>query len=237
MIKLFREKIRKLKYKLKFYNTNKKNKFNYISNSLVSSDLTNLMNKYGSDKGGLNNHHNYAEYYSFLFEHKRKDIKNLLEIGLGTNDVSLASNMGEKGVPLASLRAWKEYFPNAEIIGADIDKKILKNEDRIKTFYVDQTNPASIKEMFDKIGIEKYDIILEDGLHEFNANICFFENSIKYLSKNGTYIIEDIYFKDQEKFINYFENLNYNFSIIDIYHKTNIANNCLILITKRNNEK
>ncbi len=237
MIKLFREKIRKLKYKLKFYNANKKTKFNYISSSLVSSDLTNLMNKYGSDKGGLNNHHNYANYYSFLFEQKRKDIKNFLEIGLGTNDVSLASNMGEKGVPLASLRAWKEYFPNAEIIGADIDKKILKNEDRIKTFYVDQTNPASIKEMFDKIGIEKYDIILEDGLHEFNANICFFENSIKYLSNNGTYIIEDIYFKDQKKFINYFENLNYNFSIIDIYHEKNIANNCLILITKRNNEK
>ena len=57
------------------------------------------MNKYGSDKGGLNNHHN-CELLPFLFEQKRKDIK-ILEIGLGTNDVSLASNMGEKGVPLA----------------------------------------------------------------------------------------------------------------------------------------
>ena len=40
-----------------------------------------------------------------------------------------------------------------------------------------------------------------------------------------------------ESFDNYFKNLKYNFSSIDIYHKTNIANNCLIIVTKRNNEK
>ena len=89
--------------------------------------------------------------------------------------------------------------------------------------------------MFNEIGVDNFDIILEDGLHEFNANICFFENSIKYLSPNGTYIIEDVYYKDQEKFINYFKKLNYNFAVIDIYHQRNIANNCLIVI-KKNNE-
>ena len=78
----------------------------------------------------------------------------------------------------------------------------------------------------------KFDIILEDGLHEFNANICFFENSIDYLSQNGTYIIEDIYYKDQKKFINYFKKTKYNFSVIDIFHNSNISNNCLIVIKK-----
>ena len=236
-MRFLRNFIRKTKYNFKFFNKNKKTKLNYTVNASTNNKLTELMNNYGSDKGNKNNHHNYSDFYSELFFNKRNEVKNLLEIGLGTNDVSMASNMGSEGSPLASLRAWRDFFENANIYGADIDKKILKNEDRIKTFYVDQTNPASIKQMFDKIGIEKYDIILEDGLHEFNANICFFENSIKYLSNNGTYIIEDIYFKDQKKFINYFENLNYNFSIIDIYHEKNIANNCLILITKRNNEK
>ena len=89
--------------------------------------------------------------------------------------------------------------------------------------------------MFKDIGVDNFDIILEDGLHEFNANICFFENSIKYLSSNGTYIIEDVYYKDQEKFINYFKKLNYNFAVIDIYHQINISNNCLIVI-KKNDE-
>ena len=143
--------------------------------------------------------------------------------------------MGKDGVPLASLKAWRDYFSNANIYGADIDKKILKNENRIKTFYVDQTNPTTIHKMFKDIGVDNFDIILEDGLHEFNANICFFENSIKYLSSNGTYIIEDVYYKDQEKFINYFKKLNYNFAVIDIYHQINISNNCLIVI-KNNDE-
>ena len=190
------------------------------------------MNHYGSDKGGKNNHHNYSDYYSEIFFHKRKEVKNFLEIGLGTNNVDMASNMGAEGVPLASLRAWRDYFENSNIYGADIDKDILINEEKIKTFFVDQTNPETISLMFKNIGVSKFDIILEDGLHEYNANICFFENSIKFLSDSGVYIIEDIYFKDKEKFINYFKDTNYNYSIVDIYHKKNIANNCVVIIRK-----
>jgi hypothetical protein len=229
-MKYIREKLRNLKYKIKFLGKKKNMSFSYLSNSKNNKQLTDLMNLFGSDKGGRNNHHNFASYYSEIFFHKRNDIKNFLEIGLGTNDTSVLSNMGSNGIPLASLRAWRDYFKNANIYGADIDKNILKNEDRIETFYVDQTDPITIKEMFKNIGEKKFDIILEDGLHEYNANICFFENAIEYLESNGTYIIEDVYYKDQDKFIKYFENKKYNFSIIDIFHEKNIANNCLIII-------
>lgn len=229
-MKYIREKLRNLKYKIKFLGKKKNISFSYLSNSKNNKQLTDLMNLFGSDKGGRNNHHNFASYYSEIFFHKRNDIKNFLEIGLGTNDTSVLSNMGSNGIPLASLRAWRDYFKNANIYGADIDKNILKNEDRIETFYVDQTDPITIKEMFKNIGEKKFDIILEDGLHEYNANICFFENAIEYLESNGTYIIEDVYYKDQDKFIKYFENKKYNFSIIDIFHEKNIANNCLIII-------
>ena len=233
-MKYLRELIRKIRYKSKFISQNKNTKLNYIVNSSSNSKLTELMNLYGSDKGGKNNHHNYSEYYSEIFFNRRHEVKNFLEIGLGTNNISLASNMGEKGIPLASLRAWRDYFLNADIYGADIDKEILKNEDRIKTYFVDQTNPETIDKLFKEIGVNKFDIILEDGLHEYNANICFFENSIKYLENNGIYIIEDVYYKDKEKFIKYFENSNYNYAVIDIFHKKNIANNCVVIIRKNN---
>lgn len=233
-MKLLREKIRKIKYKLKFFANKKKAKFTYLSNSKSNQILTDLMNLHGSDKGGKNNHHNYSDYYSELFYNNKNNIKNFLEIGLGSNNTNIPSNMGSDGIPLASLRAWRDFFKNANIFGADIDKNILKNEDRIKTFYVDQTDPKSIEEMFEKIGIKKFDIILEDGLHEFNANLCFFENSINFLEDDGTYIIEDVYYKDQDRFINYFEKTNFNFSIVDIFHEKNIANNCLIIIRKNN---
>ena len=125
---------------------------------------------------------------------------------------------------------WKDYFVNANVYGGDIDKEILKNEDRIKTFYVDQTNAISISELHKNIGNINFDIIIDDGLHEYNANICLFENSFKYLAKQGIYIIEDVFFKDKKKFFEYFQSRNYNFSIIDIFHKNNISNNCLVII-------
>ena len=229
-MRYIRDKLRNLKYKIKFFGKKKEVNFTYLSNSRNNKKLTDLMNFYGSDKGGKNNHHNFSNYYSEIFFHKKNNIKNFLEVGLGTNNTDVLSNMGSEGTPLASLRAWRDYFKNANIYGADIDKDILKNEDRIKTFYVDQTDPPSIKSMFKEIGEKKFDVILEDGLHEYNANICFFENAINYLEYDGTYIIEDVYYKDQKKFIEYFQDKKYYFSIIDIFHEKNIANNCLIVI-------
>lgn len=230
-MRIIRDFFRKVKYKSKFFGKNKLDYF-YISNSKTNIELKDLMDFYGSDKGGKTNHHNYAYYYSEIFNNQKNKIKNFLEIGLGTNNINLASNMGKDGKPLASLRAWRDYFKNAQIYGADIDKDILMNEERIKTFYVDQTNPKSIHEMFKNIGVKKFDIILEDGLHEYTANICFFENAIDYLDDEGVYIIEDIYYKDQEKFIEYFKETSYNITIVDIFHDRNIANNCLLVIKK-----
>jgi len=231
-MRFLRDILRSVKYKFKFFGKNKDLEYSYLSNGKTNQKLKDLMDFYGSDKGGKNNHHNYTHFYSQIFYNKKEKIKNFLEIGLGTNNVEVPSNMGKQGKPLASLRAWRDYFINANIYGADIDKGILKNEERIKTFFVDQTKPETIIKMFKDIGNAKFDVILEDGLHEFNANICFFENSINFLAKDGIYIIEDVYYKDQERFIKYFEKSKYNFSIIDIFHNKNIANNCLIVIEK-----
>ena len=196
-MRFLRDTFRNIKYKLKFIGVKKNLDYTFLSNSKTNQKLKNLMDFYGSDKGGKNNHHNFAQYYSQIFNIRKDKIKNFLEIGLGTNNLDIPSNMGEKGKPLASLRAWRDYFKNANIYGADIDKNILKNESRIKTFYVDQTDPNTIDEMFKNIGVSNFDIILEDGLHEYNANICFFENSVKFLANDGIYIIEDVYYKDQ----------------------------------------
>ena len=81
-MRFLREKIRTIKYKLKFLSNNKLTSLNYNVNSSTNSKLTELMNLYGSDKGGKNNHHNYSKFYSEIFFNKRKKIKNFLEIGL-----------------------------------------------------------------------------------------------------------------------------------------------------------
>ena len=232
-MKFIRKFLRKFKYHIKFLAKNNNAKINYFVQSIfLDKSLTDLMNYYGSDKGGFNKHHNFSDYYSTIFFDKKDKIKNILEVGLGTNNTKVPSNMGPQGRPLASLRAWRDYFSNANVYGADIDTEILKNEERIKTYYVDQTNAVSISELFKNIGNINFDIIIDDGLHEYSANICLFENSFEFLSKKGIYIIEDVFFKDKKKFFEYFKNRNYNFSVIDIFHENNISNNCLIIIYK-----
>jgi hypothetical protein len=232
-MRFIRKFLRILKYRIKFLAKNNNAKINYfVQSSFLDKNLTDLMNAYGSDKGGFNKDHNFSDFYSTIFFDKKESFKNILEVGLGTNNINVPSNMGLDGKPLASLRAWRDYFVNANIYGADIDRKILKDEDRIKTYYVDQTNPSSILELFENIGDISFDIIIDDGLHEYNANICLFENSFKFLKKKGIYVIEDVFFKDKNKFFQYFKNSNYNFSIVDIFHKNNISNNCLVIIYK-----
>ena len=140
-MKIFRNFFRNLKYKYKFNGVKKNLDITYVLNGKTNQDLKILMDNYGSDKGGKNNEHNFAQYYSQIFHNQKDKIENFLEIGLGTNDINMPSNMGKDGKPLASLRAWRDYFKNANIYGADIDRNILNDENRIKTFYVDQTNP------------------------------------------------------------------------------------------------
>ena len=124
--------------------------------------------------------------------------------------------MGAHGKPGASLRVWRDYFRNAIVIGADIDREILFEEDRIKTYYLDQTNPQAIAEFWRNLGLEGFDVILDDGLHTFEAGVCLFENSISKLAKNGVYIIEDVFVDDLLRFKDFFRARQYAVDYVNL---------------------
>ena len=167
-------------------------------------ELELLCDEYGSDKGSQHIYashayswipHTYTQIYNYLFAPIRKDVKFLFECGVGTNNENLISNMGMRYKPGASLRVWRDYFKNIECVyGADIDKDILFFEDKIKTYYLDQTDKDSIFDYFKNIDNknEYFDIMIDDGLHEAHAAISLFENSIRYLKNDGFYVIEDL---------------------------------------------
>jgi hypothetical protein len=48
-------------------------------------------------------------------------------------------------MPGASLRVWRDFFPNAQVIGIDIDEKTMFKDERINTYVVDQTDVHSIR--------------------------------------------------------------------------------------------
>ena len=146
--------------------------------------------------------------------------------------------MGASGKPGASLRAWRDYFPNAIVIGADIDKDVLFEENRIKTFYIDQTNPNTIENFWNLVNLSDFDIIIDDGLHTFEAGKILFENSIDYLHSSGYCIIEDVALQDSLKFKEYFKDKGYFVTYIHLYRPSNkLNNNCLIKIKKSNKFK
>lgn len=192
--------------------------FQDYSKSLYNftNQLDNLCDKYGSDKGFndlrsrtlyLNrNPHNYTNVYNALLNHCKNDIKLVLECGIGTNNPEIQSTMGSKYKPGASLFVWRDYFQNAEIFGCDVDRKILFNDNRIKTNYVDQLDKHSIELMFSKINRDNFDLIIDDGLHAYQAAINFFDIAFKYLKPGGLYIIEDVGWSYILKLLNYLKN-------------------------------
>lgn len=210
----------------------------YITDYLIieKNELTLLCEKYGSDKGGdffkekiTGSGHTYTDYYYDIFYEKKNKIKNLFECGLGSNDLKIESNMGIHARPGASLRVWRDFFPEANIYGADIDKKIIFHEDRIKTFQMDQTNPDSINNAFKNITIG-FDIIIDDGLHSFDANVCLFENLINKLNPDGYYIIEDVTLFDQKYFYSYFKNSKLKVKFISLNSPAISGSSNLIVI-------
>lgn len=238
IVKYFNDFFRNIRYTIfiKYINFINKisNQRKYLN---TNNTLTKLFSEYGSDKGNINDKHNYSDYYDLIFSEIRfKNIK-LLEVGLGSIDENIDFHMkymGKNYKPLASLLAWRDYFVNGLIYGADIDKKILKNHDRINTFHVDMLNEDSIRNMWKNINT-KMDIIIDDGFHSFEANKLLFENSFKNLNKEGIYIIEDVHRKpvNIKKFYLYFKSKNINFEIVDLKHRNNFKDNCIIKIINK----
>lgn len=215
---------------------------NYSFNEKHVTPLCEIMGRNKSDKGSIDitrSWHNYTTFYYSIFKDLRDKKLRVFELGLGTNNLNMPSNMGPDGRPGASLYGWEEFFPNSDIFGADIDTNILFNTPKIKTFYCDQTNPEIIQKMWDEPLLqENFDIIIEDGLHTFNANVCFFENSIHKLNSNGYYIIEDIDKKEEDLFTNKIKEWENQykdclFTLLKIPSSRNPYDNTLLVIYKK----
>jgi hypothetical protein len=168
-----------------------------------TDDLSEIMSKHKSDKGwGLYSEyiknpgylppnavcHNYTHFYNYLFCNHRNESIQIFEMGVG---VPPCMGIGSWG---GSLKGWKEYFPNSVVFSADFDKDYLYNEDGIQSFYVDQEDANSIKNLWlnDEIKERTFDLIVDDGPHTYSSNYLFFVNSFKKLKTGGIFIIEDI---------------------------------------------
>ena len=109
--------------------------------------LTNLANKYGTDKGSKG--HTYTEVYEYFFYPIKYRARKICEIGIANG---------------SSLRMLRDYFPNAVIHGIDIKDKSWLISKGIKTFVADQTNKGQLNDFINTYGYG-FEIILDDGGH------------------------------------------------------------------------
>ena len=206
-------------------------------NVFAPTEMCRVMTRHGSDKG--HGYHNYTAIYSGLLGKLRDRPLRIFELGLGTNNPKLASSMGVNGLPGASLRGWRELFPHALIYGADIDRDILFEEDHIKTFYCDQLDSVAIRDLWSQPALQGgFDIMIDDGLHTFEANISFLDGSLEHLRPGGIFVIEDI---TQETIARWHEQLetnyskrfpNYEFAFVELPNSFNDYDNSLLIIRR-----
>lgn len=97
--------------------------------------------------------------------------------------------MGIHGRPGASARAFRDFLPEAEIDGADIDRRILFSEERIQTHWVDQLSEQSLADLFDQ---RSYHLVIDDGLHTIEANLNTFVAAMEAVPCGGWIVVEDI---------------------------------------------
>ena len=148
--------------------------------------LGKLLNHHGSDK----TRHGYHTLYAQILG-DTKNVRTILEIGLGSNNEDVISNMTSAGSPGASLRAFRDFCENAEIYGADVDRRVLFEEERIRTFWVDQLDNASIRKLRKTIP-DDFDLVIDDGLHSPDANISTLILGLHAIKPGGWIVIEDI---------------------------------------------
>lgn len=172
--------------------------------------------KHGTDKNSET--HNYLVKYEKYFPFKREDKLTLLEIGVLHGQ---------------SLRMWKEYFYNSEIIGIDLNSDSKQYEEsRINIEIGSQNDSKFLEEVGKKY--ESFDIIIDDGSHVNSHVILSFEKLFKYLKSGGLYVVEDSctsYWSDwggglreNNTTIEYFKNLcdDVNFYGVMNYNKRHV---------------
>ena len=156
----------------------------------MSGRLGKLFGQYGTDKI------EYASAYEIFLQARRQQIATLVEIGIGTLDPAAHSNMIGWAAPHyrpgGSLRAWRDYFPEAQIIGIDVQPDTQFSEDRIGTYLCDSTDRVAVNRLVRQLDLHDVDVIVDDGSHRAADQVSTLENFFPLLGRRGLYVIEDI---------------------------------------------
>ncbi len=152
--------------------------------------LSDLFEKYGTDKA----RNGYTEMYERILD--RDAPMRILEIGIGTVIPGAYSTMAGFHLPGyapgGSLRAFKEYCPNATFLGLDVQPDTQFFDERIETGICDTTDALAVARFCAWRADESFDLVIDDGGHHAEMQIATLVNFHAKVRRGGHYVIEDI---------------------------------------------
>ncbi len=146
----------------------------------MGATLAELARQHQTDKVD----HGYLSFYDELFGPWRPRPLRLLEIGVGGFE-----HPDDPGFGGASLRLWRDYFPQARIVGLDILDKHDTAGERITIVQGSQTDPDLLARVARDHG--PFDIVIDDGSHVPAHVRTTFELLQPALAAEAIYVIED----------------------------------------------
>ena len=148
------------------------------------STLSEISKKYPTDKDFTHNY--YTAVYEQYLSPIKDEVKLVCEVGIG----GFWEAVG--WLPGNSLKVWRDYFPNAEILGLDIVKHDnIDDLDRITIDWLDQSKRDLVIEYSSKL--KDYDFIIDDGSHNVYDQQITLAHFFKSLKSGGIYILEDLH--------------------------------------------
>jgi len=169
-----------------------------MENMEFGNELDKLAYKYGTDKCPQLKH-DYTTYYYEMFKDRRNEIKKVLEMGIGYYEtmkhveIKYDDKLKRHYHRGASLKMWRDFFPDAQIYGADIMPETMFEDERIKTFLCDETKKGDIENLVKQTGSD-IDFFVDDGSHRYPHQIFLAKTILPLLKDDVIYIIEDTEF-------------------------------------------
>lgn len=151
-------------------------------------NLTDLADRYGSDKGSAK--HRYTELYHMLFHPYRNRAIRFLEMGLQIGGPEHGVSADRPTTDLPSVRMWLEFFPRARVHGLDVSDFSWFGADRFTFHRCDMDAREDIARAV--ADMPDFDIILDDASHASHHQQNAFLELFPRLRRGGLYIIEDL---------------------------------------------
>ena len=144
--------------------------YSHPDGTLPSARWDEIATRYSTDKASW--HHDYMRRYEQLME--GIVVRSVLEVGVDVGN---------------SLRTWAEVWPDARVVGVDHRPECAAcATDRIEVVVGD----ATAADGFGALRGERWDLIVDDGSHQFPDQQATAALLVPTLAAGGCYVVEDV---------------------------------------------